>query len=109
MRGGKNEMDNKNIHKSFTQREIRDYLAQELKESQEEGGFISVEYAEEQIKHFQDMLKYAKKFEAVRCLMAERGWEDWDITENIAYNKETYFPFIGTEEEFNKLLGLLKK
>ena len=102
-------MKNEDIHKRFNQKEIRDFLAQELRESQKEGGFVSVEYAEEQIKHFQDILKYAKKFEATKCLMIEKGWEDWDITDYILYDRETYFPFVGTEEERNKLLETLKE
>ena len=101
-------MKNENIHNGFSEKEIRDFLAQELSESQKEGGFVSVEYAEEQIKQFQKLLKYAKKFDAVKCLMAEKGWEDLDISEWVSYNSETSFPFIGTEEERNKLLETLK-
>lgn len=95
-------MKNEEIHRGFSQSEIRDFLAQELRESQKEGGFVSVEYAEDQIKHFQ-------KFEATKYLMTEKGWEDWDITDYILYDRETYFPFVGTEEERNKLLETLKK
>ena len=102
-------MKNENIHNGFSEKEVRDFLAQELRESQKEGGFVSVEYAEEQIKNFQKILKRAKKFEAVKCLMALRGWEDLDISEWVSYNSETYFPFIGTEEERSKLLATLKE
>lgn len=103
------KMKNENIHKKFDQCEVRDFLAQELREGLKESGLVSVKYAEEQIKHFQKLLKYAKKFDAVRCLMGERGWEDWDISDYISYSKEAYFPFVGTKKENTKLLEMLKK
>ena len=101
------EIKNKDIHKSYSQQEIRDYLAKELELN---GGiFVSIEYIEEQIEKYQEFLKQRKNYESVLCLIKEKGWEDWDVSEYVPYNKETYFPFIGTEDEFNKLLELVKK
>ena len=101
------EIKNENIHEDFSQQEIRDYLAKELELN---GGiYVSIEYIEEQIEKYQEYLKQSKNYECVLCLIKERGWEDWDVSEYVPYNKETYFPFIGTEEEFKKLLELLRK
>lgn len=101
------EIKNENIHEDFTQKEIRDYLAKELELFG--GTFVSIKYIEEQIEKFHELLKQRKNYESVFCLIKEKGWEDWDVSDYVSYNKETYFPFIGTEDEFNKLLELLKK
>lgn len=100
-------MKNENIHEGLSQQEIRDYLAKELELNG--GMYVSIKYIEEQIGKYQEFLKQRKNYESVLCLIKEKGWEDWDVSEYVPYNKEAYFPFIGTEEEFNKLLELLKK
>lgn len=101
------EIKNENIYGGFSQQEIRDYLAKELELN---GGiYVSIEYIEEQIEKYQEYLKQRKNYESVLCLIKDKGWEDWDVSEYVPYNKETYFPFIGTEDEFTKLLELLKK
>ena len=40
--------------------------------------------------------------------MAEKGWEDLDISEWVSYDSDTHFPFLGTEEERNEVLERLK-
>jgi hypothetical protein len=45
----------------------------------------------------------------MRTLIEEKGWKEWDASEYIFYHRESHFPFIGTEDEFNKLLESLKK
>ena len=101
------EIKNEDIHENFSQQEIRNYLAKEL----ELNGciYVSVKYIEEQIEKYQELLKQRKNYESVLHLIKERGWEDWDVSEYVLYNEETYFPFVGTEEEFNKLLELVRK
>ena len=101
-------MENKDIHKDFCDREVRDFLARELTQSRIKCGFISVEYAEKQIREFQHVLKHARKVRAIEYLIAEKRWEEYDISDEIIrYNKETYFPFIGTKEEYDKLMQQL--
>jgi hypothetical protein len=42
---------------------------------------------------------------AAEELMKQYNWEEIDISDNIKdYNESTYFPFIGTEEEYRQLL-----
>lgn len=101
------EIKNENIHEDFSQKEIRNYLAKELELN---GGiYVSIKYIEKQIEEFKKLLKQRENYESVLHLIKEKGWEDWDVSEYVPYNKETYFPFIGTEDEFNKVLELLKK
>lgn len=100
-------MKNENIHNVFPEKEIRDFLAKELSEAEEESAFISVEHAQKRIEELQHVLKYARKVRAIKYLINENGWKDWDISEDILYDKKTYFPFIGTKEEYNKLMSQL--
>ena len=100
-------MENEDIHKDFYDREVRDFLAKELTQARRESSFISVEYAEKQIREFQYALKHARKVRAVEYLIAEKKWEEYDVSDEINYNKETYFPFIGTKEEYDKLMQQL--
>lgn len=102
-------MKNENIHIGFTQKEIRDFLSQERSDAMIKSGLVSVEYAEEQVNHFKNILKHAKRVEAVNCLISEKGWEGWDISGNIPYNSETYFSFLGTKEEYDKLMKTLQE
>ena len=101
------EIKNEDIHEDFSQQEIRDYLAKELELFG--GVYVSIEYIEEQIEKYQQYLKQRKNYESVLRLIKERGWEDWDVSGYVLYNKETYFPFIGTKGEHNKFLELVKK
>ena len=101
------EIKNEDIHEDFSQQEIRDYLAKELELFG--GVYVSIEYIEEQIEKYQEYLKQRKNYESVLHLIKERGWEDWDVSEYVPYDKETYFPFVGTEDEFTKLIELAKK
>ena len=99
-------MENKDIHNDFYDSEVRDFLAKELTQARIECdlSFVSVEYVEKQIREFQRILKYVKKVRAIRCLIAEKKWEEHDISDEVRYDKKTYFPFIGTKEEYDKLM-----
>ena len=100
-------MENNNIHKEFANKEIRDFLAQELRDVRMQG-LVDSEYAQKQIYTFQKLLIIAKKYEAVLVLIKEKGWDDWDISEHLHYNSKTYFPFVGTEEEYNELIEIIE-
>lgn len=94
-------MQNINIHQGMDKKEIRDFLAKELQK-----GFAEapIEFLENEIKRLQECLERSKKYEACMTLIRQNGWEIFDISDDIAdYHKETYFPFVGTEEEKNLL------
>ena len=101
-------MKNEEIHKGYSQSEIRDFLSQGL-EASRIGGGIGVKYIEGEIERFQILLRDAKKYEAIIQLIEDKNWEEWDIEDIIPYDRETYFSFIGTEEEYNKLIKNLKE
>lgn len=104
-------MKNEEIHRGFSQSEIRDFLSQELRDARMEGGvgISSVKYIEEQVEKYQKLLKCAKKFQSLKQIIEDKNWGEWDIEDVISYNRETYFSFIGTEEEYYKLMKALKE
>ena len=102
-------MNNKSIHEGLSQKEIRDFLAQQLRQGERKGGLTSREDVEDQIRRLQVLLKSIKKVEMMRTLIEEKGWKEWDASDYILYDRESYFPFVGTEEEYNKFLELVKK
>lgn len=102
-------MKNDNIHDDLNQKEIRDFLAQQLRQGERKGGLISRKDVEDQIRRLEALLKSIKKVEMMRILIGEKGWKEWDASNYIFYHRESYFPFVGTEEEYNKFLELVKK
>jgi hypothetical protein len=94
-------MKNKDIHVLFEGKEIRDFLAKSLKVS--ECG-SSPSFIEKEIKKLEEELKKAKQFEGAMELIKKQGWEEFDVSNEIEdYNSDTYFPFIGTEEEAKQI------
>ena len=96
-------MDNKDIHKNYSESEIRDFLGQEL----EKADVADINLLEEKIKRYNELLKYAKRREVLLSIIKGKNWTEWDISDHVPYNKETYFSFIGTEKEYNKLVKKL--
>jgi hypothetical protein len=98
-------MKNKDIHQGLSQAEIRDFLANAYERSWTLGTVSSLE---KQIEELQAQLIVAKKHAAASQLVEHQGWETWDISDEVPYNSSTYFPFVGTEEEYNVLLEAIK-
>lgn len=97
-------MKNENIHDNLDFQEIRDFLAKNISKEGREGTIMDVEYIEREIKKYQEFLKHAKIYQATKSLIKNQGWEEFDISDEIPDNKDEYFPFIGTEEEYKKLM-----
>ena len=102
-------MHNSDIHKNFDRSDVRDFLAQELERSRMKSGGADVEWLMAEIRGYQDLLAAARQREATIELMGVCGWEDWGISEEVPYDKEAYFPFVGTEEEYANLLGQIER
>ncbi len=99
-------MENKDIHNGLPNKGIRDFLSIQLEKSMIAS---QVKDIEEQIKYLQTQLNLAKIREAVLQLIKNNGWTNFDCSEIVKYNDETYFSFVGTEEEFKKLENKIKK
>jgi len=95
-------MKNANIHETLNDKDIRDFLAQNL--SNTYSG--EVDSLKERISQLQKELERAVKAEAVLKLIDCKGWDYFDISDQISdYKPSTYFPFVGTEADL-KLVGL---
>ena len=98
-------MHNSDIHKNFDRSDVRDFLAQEFERAQAESGGANVEWLMAEIKRYEELLINAQRLKATIELMEVCGWTDWDISEEVPYDSDTYFPFVGTEEEHEELLA----
>lgn len=96
---------NEEIHNSFSKNEIRDFLGKMLQENQM---FRDVEFLKNQIKEMQLALKKLEKYESVKMIIESLGWKWFDVSDEIYYDKNTYFPFIGTEKEYNEFIEFVK-
>jgi hypothetical protein len=99
-------MKNKEVHQQLSQPNVRDFLANLCKGH----SFIGeVDYLEKQITKLQERLLVARNFESAHTIIVNNGWGIHDISDDISdYSSETYFSFIGTEEEL-EALNLLQK
>ena len=97
-------MDNKDIHKNLPNEVVRDMLAPMLGHSY----LGEVEFIEKKLKELNNDLLIAKNAAAAMQLIDSSGWEIFDISDEIPYNSKTYFPFIGTQEEYDALLKALE-
>ena len=103
-------MDNQDIHKQLDRPEVRDFLAQEYEQSMRDAQYQSPESVKAEvarlkaeIEKLQGLLIHAQRYQAVCELLEGQGWKAWDISDEVPYNQETYFPFVGTEEEMQAL------
>ena len=91
-------MKNENIHEKFSDSEVRDFLSKQLGHSY--AGEVA--HLKEQIRQLEERLSIAKRSEAARTLIVEKGWSEHDVSDLITdYNRDTYFPFVGSKEELN--------
>lgn len=100
-------MNNEDIHKGLDKQEIRDFLAKQLRDASKDGGMVPSEYLEKEIAKLQATLKTSKTREATLQLIKICGWDWYDTSDYVLYNSETYFDFIGSKEEYEKVFGKL--
>ena len=102
-------MHNLDIHKNFDRSDVRDFLAQELERSRSTVN-QSVEWLESEIARYQKALSIARQRDTVLELIKGCGWAMQHVdTVGIQCDSETYFPFVGTEEEYEELLARIAR
>lgn len=94
---------NEEKHAGLPQREIRDALGKLHREHYrkchiwDERG---LEYLEQQLKELQEKVEAARMSAGLSRTIKALGWQLNDVSDHLCnYDKETYFEFIGTEEE----------
>lgn len=94
----------------FNEKELRCFFSKESEDAYVNSGYTeNVGRLETQIKELQRQLEHAKKYVALKTLISERGWSLWDVSDEIPYTNGKFYPFVGTETEYNLLIDRLKQ
>ena len=100
-------MKNENIHNNLPQKELRDFLSKYERKEGLLGGHSKIEDIEKEIKELQEKLKHIIIHQTILNSIRSIGWKLFDISDDIPYDKDNYFPFIGTDEEYNLFMKKL--
>lgn len=89
----------------FSEKELRCFFSKESEIAYKNSGYTeNVERLENQLNELQIQLENVKKYIALKKLMQERGWTMWDVSDEVPYTNGAFYPFIGTEIEYNLLI-----
>ncbi|MEK6878997.1 MAG: hypothetical protein AABY22_05285 [Nanoarchaeota archaeon] len=91
------KMENDEIHNAFEDRELRDFISKTLRINKV---YDRTEEINIKIRELNNELKKAKIQEALLLLLKKLSWQLYDVSDDVLYNKDTYFDFIGTLEEY---------
>lgn len=95
-------MKNEEIHNGLDKKEIRDFLSQWKRREGLIGRASEIGFIESEIKELQERLIHCKNHLGITSLIESNGWKEFDVSDDVPYDKDTYFSFLGTEEEFKK-------
>ena len=90
-------MKNDEIHNAFEDRELRDFISKTLRINKV---YDRTEEINIKIRELNNQLEKAKIQEALLLLLKKSNWQLYDVSDDVLYNKDTYFDFIGTLEEY---------
>lgn len=102
-------MLNKDIHNELDKKEVRDFLGQFLCKERLLGRATEIEYLEKELEIIKERLIHCRNHQAIIQLIESNEWEEFDISDEVPYDKDTYFPFIGTKEEYETLKNIIEK
>jgi hypothetical protein len=93
-------------HEGLTDKEIRDYLAQELNKCRFGGSEQMLIILEKKHKALLKEIEDCKKSIVLNKLIKSNGWKDHDVSDYVINENINDFcpPFIGTEEEYNEFI-----
>lgn len=99
-------MKNNEIHDGLDKKEIRDFLAKEFNKVPCSG---NIEEAQKELSEAQKRLDGIIKRRVIERLISDNKWNIFDISDDIEdYKPGTFFQFVGTEEEYKKLMINIK-
>ena len=102
-------MINEDIHNGLDKKEIHDFLGQWSWREGFLGRASEIEYLEKELERIKERLIHCRNHQAVIALIKSNDWKEFDVSEHVPYNNDTYFLFIGTKEEFEFLEKKVKK
>lgn len=101
-------MNIEQLHSKFDDANMRNYLSKTFTKSAKISLFVSIKELENQISVLQEKLEHAKIVESIDCIIKDKNWRQFDISDITYYNEDTYIHFVGTEEEYKKVLDICK-
>lgn len=101
-------MENEDIHNELD-KEDRDLLGQLLHKERLLDYTCVIEYLEKELERIKRRLTHCRNHQALLTLIKSNNWKEFDSSELAPYNEDTYFPFIGTEEEYKALKKKVEK
>ena len=102
-------MKNKEIHDCLLNKEARDFLGKNLHKSTISGGPADINFIKKQIKELEELLIHCENYKALKTLIKTNKWEVFDVSDEVlSYDKNEYFPFIGTQSEYEALEKKIK-
>lgn len=116
-------MDNQNIHKGLDNQTLRDFLAMGLvKNFKEQHDIVipsiahvnaldySIKKLEAEIEAKQKLLVCLREKSALLQIVEMNGWEEFDVSDwtHKYAQREHYMSFIGTKEEHEMLINIIK-
>jgi ribonucleotide reductase beta subunit family protein with ferritin-like domain len=97
---------NETKHIGLDKKDLRDFVGKTLQ--QYHHFYEKQEDVLKEIETLKNKLKEIKIRDGLMELMKQLNWKDYDVSDYIDYKFETYFNFIGTDDEYNKLINTLK-
>jgi hypothetical protein len=94
-------MECQEIHNGLEKSEIRDFLAKNTRY----GYDGEVDFLEKEIARLNEQLEKAKTSQASRDLIKTNGWKEHDVSDEVKYNEDSYFHFVGTAEEYDDFMS----
>lgn len=120
-------MKNSEIHNGLPQKEIRDFLAMSMVKSYEDDGNNKKDYfalsntndgfekaiaiAKADIKFLEKYVENLSNKRAITRLIELNGWQEHDVSDDTIKDMDYryHMGFIGTEDEFIKLIDTINK
>lgn len=122
-------MKNSKIHLGFEKPELRDFFAislvrnlEKLTTNEREEVFkdneyvkngldVQITYAENEIKYQKKNIEILNEKKSLLLLMENMDWSEFDVSDETErdFDSPYWLSFIGTEEEFDFFLNLIKK
>lgn len=95
-------MKQSEVHQNLSDENLREWLAQEWSRATTEGGYGEdhLRHYEQKIEELKRKIEACKRFAAVETVLKMKGWEWFDVSDDVSdYSEQTFYGFVGTEEE----------
>lgn len=93
-------MNNQDIHVGLKSAEMRDLLSKQYEICFSAANYMHPDDIRKKIEELEQALVAAETLVGIRSVLEMIGWERWDCSEDVPYDRDKVFCFVGTAEEF---------